>query len=85
MARKTTSGKYLILHYRLFQKKSLHSWETKTSGTSYSETTNLLSVEIRQQGVLMRTPCSQSLRATRLVVFEYKVPQVLDSQECRSF
>ena len=53
--------------------------------TSYSETNNLLGVEMRQQGVLMSTPCSQSLRPNRLVVSEYEVPKVLVSQECQLF
>ena len=61
--------------------KTHHFRETKTLGTSYSETTNLLGVEIWQQGVLMSTPCSQSLRPNRLVVSEYEVPKVLVSRK----
>ena len=48
--------------------KTLHSWENQTLGTSYSETTNQLGLKLWQQGVLMRTPCCQSLRSNRLVV-----------------
>ena len=59
--------------YRVFQNKP------PTLGTSYSETTNLWGVG--QQGVLMSTPCSQSLRPNRLVVSEYEVPNVLVSQK----
>ena len=40
-------------------KRSRHSWETKTLGTSYLETTNQLDLKLWQQGVLMRTPCCQ--------------------------
>ena len=46
-------------------------------GTSYSETTHLLSVEIWQQSVLMSTPCSQSLRPNRCLVSEYEGPNFL--------
>ena len=56
--------------------KTLHSWENQTLGTSYSETTNQLDLKLWQQGVLMRTPCCQSLRSNRLVVSEYEVPKV---------
>ena len=66
-------------------KKSVHSWETKTLGTSYSETTYLLDLKLWQQGVLMSTPCCQISTAYRLVVSGYEVPKVLVSQECRLF
>ena len=66
-------------------KKSRHSWETKTLGTSYSETTYLLDLKLWQQGVLMSTPCCQISTAYRLVVSGYEVPKVLVSQECRLF
>ena len=39
------------------KKKTVHSWETKTLGTSYSETTNMLALRLWLQGVLMSTPC----------------------------
>ena len=67
------------------KKKTVHSWETKTLGTSYSETTYLLDLKLWQQGVLMSTPCCQISTAYRLVVSEYEVPKVLVSQECRLF
>ena len=66
-------------------KKSRHSWETKTLGTSYSETTYLLDLKLWQQGVLMSTPCCQISMVYRLVVSEHEVPKVLVSQECRLF
>ena len=66
-------------------KKSLHSWGNQTLGTSYSETTYQLGLKLWQQGVLMRTPCCQSLRSNRLVVSEYEVPKVWFTQECRLF
>ena len=66
-------------------KKSWHSWETKTLGTSYSETTYLLDLKLWQQGVLMSTPCCQISTAYRLVVSGYEVPKVSVSQECRLF
>ena len=47
----------------------------KTLGTSYSNTTNLLAIEISQNGVLMSTPCCQILTPYRLVVSEYEVPK----------
>ena len=56
--------------------KTRHSRETQTLGTSYSETINLLDLKLWQQGVLMSTPCYQSLRSNRLVVSEYEVPKV---------
>ena len=56
--------------------KTLHSWGNQTLGTSYSETTNLLDLKLWQQGVLMSTPCCQSLRSNRLVVSEYELPKV---------
>ena len=62
-------------------KKSLHSWEIKTLGTSYSETTNLLSLRLWLQGVLMSTPCCQISTPNRLVVSEYEVPKVLVSRK----
>ena len=62
-------------------KKSWHSWETKTLGTSYSETTYLLDLKLWQQGVLMSTPCCQISTVYRLLVSEYEVPKVLSSQE----
>ena len=57
--------------------KSVHSRENQTLGTSYSETTDKLDLKLWQQGVLMRTPCCQSLRSNRLVVSEseYEVPK----------
>ena len=45
----------------------MHSWETKTLGTSYSETTYLLDLKLWQQGELMSTPCCQISTAYRLV------------------
>ena len=58
-------------------KKNLYTLgETKSLGTSYSETTYQLDLKLWQQGVLMRTPCCQSLRSNRLVVSEYEVPKV---------
>ena len=62
-------------------KKMSHSWEPKKLGTSYSETKHLLDLKLRQQGALMSTPCSQSLRPNRCVVSEYEVPNFLCSQE----
>ena len=59
-------------------KKSRHSWETKTLGTSFSETTNMLAIEIWHKGVLMSTPCCQSLRSNSLVVSEYEI-QIYES------
>ena len=63
-------------------KKMSHSWEPKKLGTSYSETKHLLDLNLRQQGALMSTPCSQSLRPNRCVVSEYNF---LGSQECNFF
>ena len=60
-------------------KKTVHSWETKTLGTSYSETTYLLDLKLWQQGVLMSNPCCQISTAYRLVVSGDKVPKVLVS------
>ena len=57
----------------------------QTLGTSYSETTNLLDLKLWQQGVLMSTPCCQSLTSNRLIVSEYEVPNFLGSRECRIF
>ena len=34
-------------------KESRHSWETKTTVTSYSETTRILDLKLWQQGVLL--------------------------------
>ena len=53
----------------------------QTLGTSYSETTNLLDLKLRQQGVLMSTPCCRSLRSNRSIVSEYEVPKVWVFQE----
>ena len=47
------------------KKKTVHSWETKTLGTWYSETTYLLDLKLWQQGVLTSTPCCQSLMPNR--------------------
>ena len=71
----------MVIIVRGVSKKTIHSWKTKTLGTSYSETTNLLDLKLRQQGVLMSTPCCRSLRSNRLVVSEYEVPKVLVFQE----
>ena len=67
--------------YRVFQKKTIHSWKLKTLGTSYSETTKLLDLKLWQQGVLMSTPCCQISTVYRLLVSEYEVPKVLSFQE----
>ena len=61
--------------------KTPHFRETKTSGTSYSETTNLLGLRLWLQGVLMSTPCCQISTSNRLVVSEYEVPKVLVSRK----
>ena len=61
--------------------KKKHFWETKTLGTSYSETTNLLGLRLWLQGVLMSTPCCQISTPNRLVVSEYEVPKVLVSRK----
>ena len=68
-------------YYRVFQKKTIHSWKLKTLGTSYSETTKLLDLKLWQQGVLMSTPCCQISTVYRLLVSEYEVSKVLSSQE----
>jgi len=47
----------------------------------YLETKHLLDLKLRQQGALMSTPCSQSLRLNRCVVSEYEVANFLGSQE----
>ena len=57
----------------------------QTLSTSYSETTNLLDLKLWQQGVLISTPCCQSLTSNRLIVSEYEVPNFLGSRECRVF
>ena len=75
----------MVTYIQGVSKKSVHSWETKTLITSYSETTYLLDLKLWQQGVLMSTPCCQILTAYRLVVSGYEVPKVLVSQECRLF
>ena len=49
---------------------------TKNLGISYSGTSNLFGVEIRQQGVLMSIPCSQISTPYRLVVSENEVAKV---------
>ena len=72
------------LQYILVQSVSIktpHFRETKTSGTSYSETTNLLGLRLWLQGVLMSTPCCQISTPNRLVVSEYEVPKVLVPQK----
>ena len=56
--------------------KKKHFWETKTLGTSYSETTNLLGLRLWLQGVLMSTPCCQISTPNRLVVSKYEAPEV---------
>ena len=60
--------------------KKCPTLEPKKLGTSYSETKHLLDLKLGQQGALMSTPCSQSLRPNRCVVSEYKVPNLLGSQ-----
>ena len=75
--RHTVKGQYL----QGVSEKMSHSWEPKKLGTSYSETNHLLDLKLRQQGALMSTPCSQSLRPNRCVVSEYEVPNFLCSQE----
>ena len=62
-------------------KKTIPSWKTQTLGTSYSETIDLLDLKLRQQGVLMSTPCCRSLRSNRSIVSEYEVPKVWVFQE----
>ena len=76
---------YYISYIQGVSKKTLHSWETKILGTSYSETSNQLDLKLWQQGVLMSTPCCQSLKSNGLVVLEYEVPKVGVSQECKVF
>ena len=80
-----TSSVFLYVHIQCVSKKTSHSWELKTLGTSYSETTYLLDLKLWQQGVLMSTPCCQISTAYRLVVSGYEVAKVLVSQECRLF
>ena len=58
-----------------------HSWEPKSWDALHAETKHQLDLKLRQQRVLMSTPCSQSLRPNRLVVSEYEVPNFLGSQE----
>ena len=68
------------IFYRVSQ-KNVPLLGTQIVGTSYSETKHLLDLKLRQQGALMSTPCSQSLRPNRCVVSEYEVPNFLCSQE----
>ena len=65
--------------------KMSHFWETKSSGTSYSETTHLLGLRLWLQGVLMRALCCRSFRSNRCLVSEYEVPSFLGSQEWETF
>ncbi len=62
--------------FRVFL-KNLALLENHTLGTSYSKTsTTLLDLKLWQQGVLMSTPCCQSLRSNWSVVSEYEVPKL---------
>ena len=48
-------------------KKMSHSWEPNVKDTLHAETKHQLDLKLRQQRVLMSTPCSQNLRPNRLV------------------